>query len=274
MNKEIRTTESKDIFSFDGGNMSENMKMAEMLANSELVPRDYRGKPGNVIVAVQMGQEVGLKPMQAIQGIAVINGRPTIWGDALIGIVRACPLCDYIKESFDEKTMTATCTAKRKDNDDSYTVTFSQQDAITANLWTKAGPWKQYPKRMLQMRARGFCLRDLFPDALKGLSLAEEVQDTQSIKEINEAPTKSEKASKVASFLQDEPEDAEQVVESSGEVIRFSDYSDQIDCCTSIEELVDLGKELAKIPECDERQELMAQYNAKGKSLTATKKEQ
>ena len=55
--------------------------------------------------------------------------------------------------------------------------TFSQNDAEIAGLWSKAGPWKQYPKRMLQMRARAFCLRDLFPDVLKGLAVAEEVVD-------------------------------------------------------------------------------------------------
>ena len=46
-----------------------------------------------------------------------------------------------------------------------------------AGLWGKQGPWKQYPKRMLQMRARGFAIRDAFPDALRGMYMAEEVQD-------------------------------------------------------------------------------------------------
>ena len=46
-----------------------------------------------------------------------------------------------------------------------------------AGLWGKAGPWSQYPKRMLQMRARSFALRDKFADALSGLLMAEEVQD-------------------------------------------------------------------------------------------------
>ncbi len=39
------------------------MSFAELVANSGMVPKDYIGKPGNVVVAVQMGVEIGLKPL-------------------------------------------------------------------------------------------------------------------------------------------------------------------------------------------------------------------
>ena len=65
------------------------------------------------------------------------------------------------------------------------TRTFSQEDAKRANLWGKAGPWTAYPKRMLQMRARSFALRDSFPDALKGVGISEEVRDYQPMKPAN-----------------------------------------------------------------------------------------
>jgi hypothetical protein len=54
---------------------------------------------------------------------------------------------------------------------------FSVADAKRANLWGKAGPWSQYPARMLKHRARSFALRDQFGDALRGLRTVEEVQD-------------------------------------------------------------------------------------------------
>ncbi len=41
----------------------------------------------------------------------------------------------------------------------------------------KQGPWTQYPERMLKLRARGFTLRDAFPDVLKGIKAREEVED-------------------------------------------------------------------------------------------------
>ena len=55
---------------------------------------------------------------------------------------------------------------------------FGYVEAKQAGLWGKAGPWTQYPARMLQMRARGFALRDAFPDALRGLLSEHEAQDT------------------------------------------------------------------------------------------------
>jgi hypothetical protein len=70
----------------------------------------------------------------------------------------------------------ATCTVWRKGGT-KHTQSFSQADAQKAGLWGKSGPWTQYPKRMLQMRARGFALRSQFADALAGLITREEAED-------------------------------------------------------------------------------------------------
>ena len=163
-------------FSLTPTNLQEAMKFAELIANSTLAPKDYHKQPGNVLIAMQMGMELGLPPMQSIQNIAVINGRPSVWGDAIPALCKAHPRYEYMSETFDEATMTATCRIKRKGEDEQVR-TFSQEDAQTAGLWKKQGPWTQYPKRMLQMRARAFACRDVFPDALKGIAVAEEAQD-------------------------------------------------------------------------------------------------
>lgn len=163
-------------FSLVPRNFQEAMEFGKIMASSDLVPKDYRGKPGNVLVAVQMGADVGLSPMQAVQNIAVINGRPALWGDAMIAIVQAHPACRGVYETYNAETMTATCEVQRSGRP-MVSRTFSVEDAKRANLWKKPGPWTQYPQRMLQMRARGFALRDAFPDALRGLASAEEVED-------------------------------------------------------------------------------------------------
>ena len=165
------------VFSFVPKNLDEAMQYAKIIADSDLVPKDYKGRPGNVLVAMQMGGEVGLKSMQAVQSIAVINGRPSLFGDTLWALVKAHPHCESTSETYDESTQTATCRIKRRGNDP-VVRTFSRADAEKAGLWNKDGPWKQYPRRMLQMRARGFAARDTFPDALRGLMPAEEARDT------------------------------------------------------------------------------------------------
>lgn len=159
-------------------NFEEAYRIAKVLAASDLVPKDYKGKPENCLVAMQWGADVGMAGLQALQNIAVINGRPSIWGDAAKAIVLAHPKCDDIIERLEGEgdDMVAVCVAKRKGKEPSEQ-RFSVADAKKAGLWGKQGPWQQYPKRMLQMRARGFALRDAFPDALRGLILAEEAQD-------------------------------------------------------------------------------------------------
>lgn len=155
--------------------------VAQMIAKSDLAPKDYKGRPDNVAVAIAMGMELGVSPMQAIQGIAVINGRPSVWGDLMLALCRAHPDCDGIDESLEYdnagNVVAAVCRASRAGHVQERR--FSVEDAKRAGLWTKDGPWKQYPHRMLQMRARGFCLRDVFADALRGLASAEEAADTQ-----------------------------------------------------------------------------------------------
>ena len=153
----------------------EAYRMAQLFAQSDLVPRDYKGKPANCLVAMQMGAEIGLKPLQALQGIAVINGRPGIWGDALWALVMASPLVQDASEAFDDATMTATCTIKRRNRTQPTVVKFSKADAEKAGLWGKDGPWKTAPKRMLQMRARAFAARDAVPEVLKGVASADEM---------------------------------------------------------------------------------------------------
>jgi hypothetical protein len=171
-------------FALEPKSLTEAMEIAKMLSDSSMVPACYKGKAADTLVAMMMGKEVGLNPIQALQNIAVINGKPSIYGDAMLALVQNHPKFGGIEESFDDESMTATCTVFRR-NGKPHTQKFSQVDAATAKLWGKAGPWTQYPKRMLQMRARGFALRSQFADALAGLITAEEAQDMPVEREIN-----------------------------------------------------------------------------------------
>lgn len=168
------------VFSLIPRNFSEAMEFAKVIADTDFVPKDYRGKPGNILVAVQMGAEVGLRPMQALQSIAVINGRPTIFGDAFWALIKNHRSFEWAREDFDDATMTARCTIKRR-NSEPVVRTFSKADAEKARLWGKDGPWTQYPKRMLMFRARTYAGRDAIPEALKGLQLSEDAETERDV---------------------------------------------------------------------------------------------
>jgi hypothetical protein len=149
-------------------------RFAKMVAASEFAPKDFKGKPESCMLAIQHGSEVGLSPMQSLQSIAVINGRPTIWGDAALALVQSSPVCEYVKEYVEGQgdNLTAVCEAKRRGYPAPTVSRFSMADAKRAGLAGKTGPWSQYPERMLALRARGFALRNAFADALRGLITA------------------------------------------------------------------------------------------------------
>lgn len=181
MNEIVAATSSFDL---SPRSLDEALKLADYLAESSIVPKDFQGKPGNILVAIQWGMEIGLKPMQAMQNIAVINGRPSLWGDAVLALVLASPLCEYIQEW--EENGTAFCKVKRKGKPEDIQ-RFGEEEAKKAGLIGKQGPWSQYPQRMKKMRARAFAVRDNFADVLKGIQIAEEVGDYPAEKDITPA---------------------------------------------------------------------------------------
>lgn len=176
--------------------IDEAFRFAKAVVASGFAPRGME-KPESVMIAIQLGMELGLTPMAALQNTAVINGRPAIYGDAALALVRASgQLVTYTEQEVGElgkDTHGYKVTVQRK-GFDSASETFTTADAKAAKLWGKAGPWTDYPRRMMKFRARGFILRDQFGDILKGLRTVEEARD---MAEINVTPL----ADKVAGGL-------------------------------------------------------------------------
>ena len=153
------------------------LTLADYLAASEMVPKQYRGKPGDCLIAMQWGFEVGLKPLQALQSIAAINGKPSLYGDAgkALLIAHGCIIDEDDTEVIKTKGR-ARCKITRPGRPP-VERTFSMEDAKTAGLTGKDGPWKQYPHRQLAWRAFWFAARDAAPDILRGMAGAEESAD-------------------------------------------------------------------------------------------------
>lgn len=164
-------------------NFKHAYKMAELMSTTQLIPKAYHNKPADILVAFEFGRSLGLGPLQAVQNIAVVNGRPCLWGDAMLAVCQGNPDFHYIKET----PMTNTngefigyeCCVKRKSYPEETTRIFTVEDAKKAGLWGK-NVWASYPQRMTQMRARAFALRDCFASSLMGVASAEEVNDYPS----------------------------------------------------------------------------------------------
>jgi len=175
--------------------VEEMLVFAGAVIDSGLAPASFKNKQA-VLVAIQYGAELGLPPMSALQNIAVINGRPTVWGDAVPGIANASGLIeDYSQEQFGEGDGYGwRVTIHRKGRSKPIVSEYTIADAKEAKLWGKAGPWTQFPDRMLLSRARTFGYRDAVPEKMRGLVTAEEARDlpmknvTRSLDDIDTPP--------------------------------------------------------------------------------------
>lgn len=164
---------------FDGA-----WRIGNAVCEAGMAPRGL-DTPAKCTIAILHGLEVGLPPMQALQSISVINGRPSLWGDGALGLIQASNQLEDQDEHYEGQgdTLKAVCVLKRKGKARPYVGEFSVAQSKTAGLWTKRGrngeptPWQTYPERMLKMRARAFAMRDGFSDILKGLGVAEEQED-------------------------------------------------------------------------------------------------
>ncbi len=236
---QIATQEHQPMVKSSAGLKMETIEdmlaFAEYVAKSPFCPRGME-KPGDIVVCLQSGAEIGLPPMMALQSIAVINGRPGIFGDAALALVRASGLLESFKEELigksGEDSRGYRVTLKRVGMDEA-TEEFTVADAKLAKLWGKRGkqgqdtPWITSPKRMLKFRARGFALRDNFGDVLKGLRTIEELNDYPE-EPINVTPGKliesvtDEKMPEKTEAIVDESEEVEKANKESGARINLT----------------------------------------------------
>ena len=143
---------------------------------TDAIPRQYRNKPADILAVWMKARDLGIPMNNALSVMYVVNGKVTLMGDAMAAIAKGFGyklIEDVIVDEdasalSDETEWVAKCTVMAPDGEQTQR-TFSKHDAIQAGLWGNSEPWKKYPKRMLQMRARAFACRDALPHLLAGI---------------------------------------------------------------------------------------------------------
>ena len=234
--------------------IEEAFRLAGGIATSGLAPKDM-ATPEKVLVAILTGMEIGLPPMFAVQKIAVINGRPSLWGDAIPALLYAKGF--KLKEWTDGDT--AYCEVTRPTGE-TITRTFSDADAKAAGLLGKPGPWTQYRARMRQMRARGFAARDGAADVLGGMYLREEL-DEPEMRDVTPAapPAQTHLALPDIPDIDDLPEisDAEPEADTIADVEGYlAKLTEERSFCESDDDLSELSLSnedmIARLPPADQ----------------------
>lgn len=166
-------------------NLDQQYRLAKMYIASRMVPERFK-TPEQLMTALHLVSEhFKESPLTALRQVAVINGVPSFYGDLPLAIVQRSGKMEYKKEFLIDKegkrinqenligdVFGAVCITKRKEEPEDYTTVFTIDDAKRAGLWDK-NVWKNYPKRMLQMRARSQNLKDNFADCLNGIGISE-----------------------------------------------------------------------------------------------------
>jgi hypothetical protein len=236
-------------------------RLAVILSSSGVVPEAYRRKTEDTFVAISWGMEIGLSHNQSLQAIAVIDGKPSIYGDVGLALVRGSGKLEDINEFFDGEfghdNYMAVCELKRKGEKRVHRSEFSIEDAKLMGKWnerTKKGypsVWMKHPKRMLKWRARWFALRDVFGDVLKGLGIVEEVLDSIDMEEdaSGDYSVKKPASTTVKTPAKDESPNGTFANESEEEASAEPDASEYVNPGTEIESEAPTDAQEVKTPE-------------------------
>ena len=165
--------------------------LAERISKTAMVPPSLRNKPDEVLAVVMYGAELGIGPMQALQQIEFISGKPSAKAELLRALVMEAGHRFIV--SGDRESAIAEC--KRKDWDEPRTTTFTIADAQLAGLLGKDG-WKKYPDQMLTARVTSKACRMWFADVIAGMSYVPE--EIESFQPVHEAPTRQRRQAQPA----------------------------------------------------------------------------
>lgn len=192
---EVKASTLAPGFEINPQNFEEAQKWCSYLSHSQMVPKNFQTPEGskidkgaNIYAAIIKGAELGLKPMQALNAINVIEGRISLSTDAKKAV---CMRFGKISQTYSDGNGNPTWTVKvERPGFADVEISYSAVDAAQADLmkvktldsgvkvWSGVkGAWCGYWKRMLLKRAMSWALDDAFPDILSGLATTEEIQD-------------------------------------------------------------------------------------------------
>jgi hypothetical protein len=150
----------------EGASLPDMVRYAEHLSSAGLLPAQYRGKPANVLYAMEYGRTLSITPLAAITGIHVIEGKPSASAALISGLVRRAG--HKLRVRGDDTTAWAQIIRADDPDYDGYQVTWTIDRAKTAGLANK-DVWKKYPAAMLKARAITEVARDACEEVLFGL---------------------------------------------------------------------------------------------------------
>lgn len=166
------------------------VKQAKILASSDLVPEGtYRGKPANCLIALDMAHRTGLSPLNVMQNLFIVKGKPGWSGQYCIGAVNSCGRFSPLEfvQMIDDKGETRGYFAQATNLETGKVCVGSPVtwDMVRAEGWydKNGSKWKTMPDLMFRYRSAAFFARTYCPEVLNGLQTVEELKDVRGYDE-------------------------------------------------------------------------------------------
>ncbi len=179
------TTDEHGLFKVNS--LEQQMQFAQVLLKTGAINQSFK-TPQQVVIGIHFAIALGLDPRIALNSMYVINGRPALYGDGPLILVRRSGLLENFREYFvDEKgqevgpgkganVYAAVCEVKRKGEESIQRDWFSLDDRKAAGL--NSPVWQKYERTMMKYRARSMALKSKFADTLNGIEIAEYITDS------------------------------------------------------------------------------------------------
>ena len=175
--------------------LSEYLNVSNTISKTELVPDALKGRPEAILAVMLAGSVLGIGPMQALQSINIIKGKPALSAE----LMRALVLSAGHQIIVEANDLEATATCKRQGWEDWKTVSFSLDDAKRAGL-TSNPVWSKYPRAMVSARVTSEACRLYFPDIISGLSYTPEEIESIDLPDTSAHPSNGNAAPRAAAL--------------------------------------------------------------------------
>lgn len=194
------------------GSFEDVQRMAKMAVAAGLAPRAYNDEDDTAVAkataAIMHGLECGVPPMQAMQNIAVINGRTVMWGELLVAVLLSHGFKVKMWVDGDGDARCGRARLTRPDGEVTETF-FSVKQAKQARLWDERdrvrkkgkngeyydapndSAWFRFPDDMLEWKALGRANRRGGSDATRGLMIRQDMDEPPEMRDVTPAPTSS-----------------------------------------------------------------------------------
>lgn len=164
-------------------NFEDYQRMAKVFVNSNLVPANFKGDMGACLIALNMANRMGADPLQVMQSLYVVHGKPSFSSAFLIACFNQCGRYSAIRYVYQGEKGTdewgcKAVTTERATGEVIEGVTVTIAMAKAEGWYNKAGSkWKTMPELMMQYRAATFLIRTTAPEIALGFQTTEEVRD-------------------------------------------------------------------------------------------------